>query len=90
LTVAECKSTNHLGKGGNEQLRRDVTKKCRAAAWLRADRLVYATTAINWQERAQRAIEAAVREHDWSDAGNPPELLFITNLGQEATSGPPA
>lgn len=82
LTIAECKSTDNLGNGKKEQVHRDVAKKCQAAAWLRANRIIYATTAPTWNQRTRQTIETAVRQYKWVSTDQPPQLQFITNLGR--------
>ncbi|RKT74453.1 hypothetical protein DFJ66_7812 [Saccharothrix variisporea] len=82
LTVAECKSTANLA-GDKAGSRAEVTKKCRAAAWLQADRLIFATTAPRWNNSTYGVIRSAVAEFDWGPLG-PPEVGIISGLGTMA------
>ncbi|MDX8036757.1 hypothetical protein SK803_41740, partial [Lentzea sp. BCCO 10_0856] len=81
ITVAECKTSGRdlEGKPG----RREVTKKCQAAAWLRADELLFATTAHSWTPASQSAIKAAVEAFSsWSPLG-PPAVTLVSQLGTD-------
>ena len=79
LIVAECKSNDHLAttKVG---ARAEVKKKCQAAAWLKADQMVFATTADAWTSGTSAAIKTAVEEFVWGPLGSP-EVHLITGLG---------
>ncbi|MBE8524825.1 hypothetical protein ILP97_46355 [Amycolatopsis sp. H6(2020)] len=79
LIVAECKSADHLA-GGKKQMKMEVTKKCRVAAMLQADLLIFATAAHTWQPATRTAIADAVHEFEWSALGAP-DLEFVHNLG---------
>jgi hypothetical protein len=81
VIVAECKSSDDLGRGARAARRAEIDKKCRAAAWIQADQLVFATTAPAWKRSAVGAIHAAVRDFkDWP-ADGPPAVRLITGLG---------
>ncbi|MGW0589784.1 hypothetical protein [Streptosporangium sp. NPDC002607] len=82
LTVAECKTPGELtGKEG----RREVLKKCRAAAWLRADRLLFATTAEEWTQATRALVKNAVASFsDWGPLGSP-QVEFVARLGRADT-----
>ncbi|GAA0969561.1 hypothetical protein GCM10009555_016910 [Acrocarpospora macrocephala] len=82
LTVAECKSPGELtGKKG----KREVLKKCRAAAWLRADQLLFATTAEEWTSATRVLVRNAVSSFDeWGPLG-PPRVDFVAGLGRRDT-----
>lgn len=79
LTVAECKHSGELtGK-------REVAKKCRAAAWLRADRLLFATTAQEWTPATRTVVNDAVRGFSgWGPLGLP-QIEFLAGLGRSDT-----
>ncbi|GGU96115.1 hypothetical protein GCM10010182_10880 [Actinomadura cremea] len=79
LTVAECKSPGELiGKAG----RREVQKKCRAATWLRADQLLFATTAEEWTQATRTLVKNVVSSFgEWGSLG-PPQVKFVTGLGR--------
>jgi hypothetical protein len=79
LTVAECKSPGELtGKKGKQEVR----KKCRAAAWLRADQLLFATTAEEWTPATRILVENVVFSFDgWGPLG-PPQVEFVAGLGR--------
>jgi len=79
LIVAECKSSDHLSEDG-ATAREDVRKKCQAAAWLKADRLLFATTAPSWTGRTLGLLKRGVGEFAWGPLG-PPEVRVITGLG---------
>lgn len=79
ITVAECKSTSKklVGREG----RGEVAKKCRAAAWLRADVLAFATKADHWTETNRTTVQSAVRSFGgWGPLGEP-QILMVTGLG---------
>ncbi|WP_370964756.1 hypothetical protein [Amycolatopsis sp. cg9] len=78
LIVAECKSADHLD-GANKKRKAETIKKCRIARLLRADLLIFATTAEAWQAATRMAIADAVREFEWSAIGAP-TLEFVENL----------
>ncbi|WP_410644958.1 hypothetical protein [Amycolatopsis sp. lyj-346] len=81
VTVAECKTPGELvGKAG----RREVTKKCRAAAWLRADRLLFATTAEEWTSATKDMVGEEVRSFDGWGVLGPPDIEFVAGLGPHA------
>jgi hypothetical protein len=82
LTIAECKSTDRLAKSRNQVIA-EVEKKCRAAARLDADRLIFATTAPNWHTSTFGHINDAVRRTEWGPLG-PPEVRMIIALGTES------
>jgi hypothetical protein len=79
LTIAECKSNNHLAtdKAG---ARAEVQKKCQAAAWLQADQLLFATTAPTWAKNTTGIIHTAVTTFTWGPLG-PPSVNLLTGLG---------
>lgn len=79
LTVAECKTPGELvGKKG----RQEVIKKCRAAAWLRADRLLFATTAEEWTQATRVLVQNAVAGFKgWGPLG-PPHVEFVVRIGE--------
>lgn len=72
LTVAECKSSGKLG-------RKELNKKCWAAALLRADQLLLATTAESWPDGSRSRIEAAISRFAWHP--HSPQIMLITALG---------
>lgn len=78
LTVAECKSPGVLtGRAG----KREVGKKCQAAAWLRADQLVFATTAEEWTPATRTLVKDVVAGFGgWGPLG-PPDVSFVEGLG---------
>jgi hypothetical protein len=79
LTVAECKSSGELA---GRAAKREVAKKCRAAAWLRADRLLFATTAREWTPATRSLVNDAVRgPSDWGPLGLP-QVEFVAGLGR--------
>lgn len=79
LTIAECKSSlDGLSKG---TLAVDVAKKSKAAAILRADRLIFATEDPEWPEPLQKRIQTSLEGFpNWSPAG-PPEIVLVAGLG---------
>jgi hypothetical protein len=78
LTVAECKSS---GRTANDV----VTKKCRAAAWLRADRLLFAKTGEEWTPATRDRVNRIVREFpEWGPLGMP-QVEFVANLDPSDT-----
>ncbi|WP_307565559.1 hypothetical protein [Streptosporangium lutulentum] len=79
LTVAECKTPGELT--GKER-KREILKKCRAAAWLRADRLLFATTAEDWTQATRILVENAVASFsEWGPLGSP-QVEFVAGLGR--------
>jgi hypothetical protein len=84
LMVAECKSVNHLSKDGG-RARAEVRKKCQVVEWLRADELLFATTAQAWSPTTRTVIEKTVRGYGWGPLG-PPRVCLVTDLG--AAAGP--
>lgn len=84
LIVAECKSVDHLSKDGG-RARAEVRKKCRVVEWLRADELLFATTAQAWSSATRTLIEKTVRGYVWGPLG-PPGVCLVTDLG--AATGP--
>jgi len=79
LIVAECKSTDTLA-GSNADIRREIDKKCQAAARLRADHLIFATTKPAWADRMQGLIRSTVLSHSWGPLGAP-SVRLVTSLG---------
>lgn len=58
-----------------------MLKKCRAAAWLRADQLLFATTAKEWKSATRTLVEKEISNfRGWGPIG-PPLVRFLTNLG---------
>jgi hypothetical protein len=84
LMVAECKSSDHLAKQGTGA-RAEVIKKCRIVQWLRADDLLFATTAPTWSAATRTHIEQAVRSFDWGQTG-PPRVYVVTGLTSDAVT----
>ncbi|MEV4159950.1 hypothetical protein [Nonomuraea dietziae] len=82
LIVAECKTPGELnGKKG----RQEVLKKCHAAAWLRADRLLFATTAEEWTQATRVLVKDTVaRFSGWGPLGSP-QVEFVARLGRVDT-----
>jgi hypothetical protein len=78
LIVAECKSSDHLSEDA-AKAREDVRKKCQAAAWLKADRLIFATTAASWTKRTFGQLQHGIGEFAWGPLG-PPEVRLIVGL----------
>lgn len=78
LTVAECKSNDRLSKDANKA-REEVRKKFQVAAWLPADRIIFATTAPTWNKATLTHISNGLRSFAWSAAG-PPQVHLITDL----------
>ncbi|MET8758524.1 hypothetical protein [Lentzea sp. NPDC004782] len=79
ITVAECKSSGDdiVGRRG----RSEVAKKCQAAAWLRADTLIFATKADHWSENSRTTIKSAVSNFSgWGPLGGP-DVLLVSGLG---------
>lgn len=79
ITIAECKKNGRdlEGKPG----RTEVRKKCQAAVWLRADELLFATTADSWTTSSQSTIKAAVESFSgWGPLG-PPTITPVSKLG---------
>ncbi|MGH2600498.1 MAG: hypothetical protein ACRDJ9_14070, partial [Dehalococcoidia bacterium] len=84
LTVAECKS---IGEMAGQAAKREVRKKCRAAAWLRADRLLFATTAQTWTAASRTLVNDVIRDFDkWGPLG-PPQVKFVAGLGESGAEG---
>jgi len=81
LIVAECKSSGALGSTSNTAMRAEIVKKCRAAAWLQADQLVFATTAAAWKPGVENAVRGNASSFDQWPAFNLPAILLITGLG---------
>ncbi|MGX7829061.1 hypothetical protein ACTG9Q_28660 [Actinokineospora sp. 24-640] len=79
LIVAECKSTGNLGVDGRRSNLREIYKKCRAAKILRADLLIFATSASQWQEKTVDWIREAVGQFDFGSLG-PPRVQLVENL----------
>jgi hypothetical protein len=81
LSVAECKKSGSelAGRRGREEVR----KKCQAAAWLRADRIVFATKSYEWEAAARSAINGGVHAFNWGPLG-PPEVIVVSGLGTSA------
>ncbi|MGI5506352.1 hypothetical protein [Lentzea sp. CA-135723] len=81
ITVAECKSSGSTLEGRTG--RREVTKKCQAAAWLRADELLFATTDDNWADTSKDVIKSAVESFPgWGPLG-PPSITLVSQLGTD-------
>lgn len=81
ITVAECKASasNFAGRAAREE----VAKKCRAATWLRADQLIFATKANSWASRSRSTIRTAIRQYsEWGPLG-PPRVMLVSGLGNE-------
>ncbi|HUR09272.1 MAG TPA: hypothetical protein VM347_42505, partial [Nonomuraea sp.] len=79
ITVAECKIAGDdvTGKKG----RNEVSKKCHAAAWLRADTLVFATKADRWTDNSRTTISSTVRNFSgWGPLGAP-KVVLTSGLG---------
>ncbi|WP_134662608.1 hypothetical protein [Amycolatopsis sp. CFH S0078] len=85
LIVAECKYSDDLGGGVRVKRRAEIDKKCRAAAWVQADQLVFATTASAWKPSAVGAISAAVRGFEGWSACSRPAVRLITGLGTNSS-----
>lgn len=79
LTVAECKSNDHLATD-KTKARDEVNKKCQVAAWLHADQLVFATTASTWTNSTPGVIRSAITAFPWGPLGSP-DTYLITGLG---------
>ncbi|MBE3200233.1 hypothetical protein [Parafrankia sp. CH37] len=82
LTIAECKSSadKMVGKVG----RREVAKKCHAAARLRADRLVFATEKPAWGEETGRLVVNVVTGFPGWAPLRRPRLAMVSGLGTDA------
>jgi hypothetical protein len=81
ITVAECKSSGNelVGRAG----RKEITKKCQAATWLRADQLIFATKADPWAAKSRSTIQATVRQYnEWGPMGAP-RVCLISSLGAD-------
>ncbi|MET9001736.1 hypothetical protein [Amycolatopsis sp. NPDC004169] len=79
LTVAECKSGSELT---GREAKLEVEKKCRVAAWLRADRLLFATSAEAWTPVTMGSVRDIVRDFSgWGTLGSP-DVRFISGLGR--------
>lgn len=78
LTVVECKSVGTLSA-------KELRKKCRAAALVRADRLMFATTAESWPAGVRARIESAVGTFAWGPLGQP-QIVLVTGLGTPEVS----
>jgi hypothetical protein len=61
-------------------VREEIRKKCQAAAWLKADLLIFATTAPSWTDSAQGYLKNGVTDFSWGSLGSP-EVRLITGLG---------
>lgn len=79
LTIAECKSNGRLATD-RTKAREEVRKKCKAANWLQADQLIFATTAPTWTNSVPGMIHSAIIEFQWGPLG-PPAVQLITGLG---------
>jgi hypothetical protein len=79
LTVAECKSNDYLAKSKLDT-REEIEKKCRAARWLRADQLIFATAQPSWSRLTANLLIPVVSEYNWGPLG-PPEVNIVTGLG---------
>lgn len=79
LIVAECKSSDCLSSNGTKA-RDEIRKKCQAAAWLKADLLIFATTAPSWTNRTRGYLKNGVTDFAWGPLGSP-EVRLITDLG---------
>ncbi|ONH25510.1 hypothetical protein [Pseudofrankia asymbiotica] len=82
LTIAECKSSadKMVGKAG----RREVAKKCDAAARLRVDRLLFATEKPVWSEGAGRLVANVVTGFPGWGPLRRPQLIMVSGLGTDA------
>jgi hypothetical protein len=81
IIVAECKRSGNdfAGRAG----RKEVIKKCQAAAWLRADQLIFATKADIWTSASRSTIETTASKYkEWGPIGAP-RVVLITGLGTE-------
>ncbi|TDV42575.1 hypothetical protein CLV71_11744 [Actinophytocola oryzae] len=84
ITVAECKSSGNdlVGRSG----RAEITKKCTAASRIRADQLVFATTAERWTSASRSTIETTTQNYSsWRPAGAP-KVVLIAGLGTDDVS----
>ncbi|MGH3759680.1 hypothetical protein [Actinophytocola sp.] len=79
LTVAQCKSNDHLATD-KTKTRTRPQRKCQVAAWLRADQLVFATSAATWTNSTPGVIRSAIAAFPWGPLG-PPAAHLITGLG---------
>lgn len=62
ITVAECKSSGNDLTGSSG--RREIVKKCTAASWLRADQLIFATTAEHWSPTSRSTVETTTKNYN--------------------------
>lgn len=81
LTVAECKTSGNQFSG--KSARNEIIKKCRVAARLRADRLLFATRDDKWAQASRSIIENTVRTYsEWTPIGAP-RVTLVAGLGTD-------
>jgi hypothetical protein len=78
VCIAEAKSSHSLGTG--RALRGAARKRVLAAAIFRADDIILATTARQWESASIDAVKTAISGQEWK-SGAPPRLRTITGLG---------
>ncbi|MTE17031.1 hypothetical protein [Nocardia aurantiaca] len=77
--VGEAKSANHLSGNTGGERAKEIHKKCRAAVWLDADELVFATSEAEWKPGAEAGIRDAVAAFEWPPIG-PPVIRMVAGL----------
>ncbi|WP_433047114.1 hypothetical protein [Dactylosporangium sp. CS-033363] len=78
VIVAEAKRPATLGEG--RDLNRTVTKRALLAQQVRADQIILATAATEWNEASVRAMCTEVSKRPW-ESMTAPRIRLITGLG---------
>lgn len=84
LIVAECKSAGQLSRDRRKS-REEISKKCQAAAWLKADQIIFATSTDSWTSSTINQITEVVASFDWGPL-DPPSLRLITGLSVDTST----
>lgn len=84
IVIAECKSPGNLGVNGKGAGLREVNKKCEAAKLLRADILIFATAAQQWESATKEWISEAVGKFNFGPL-NRPVVELIEDLNPSIT-----
>lgn len=79
IIIAECKSPGNLGVGGKKAGLHEIHKKCYAAKHLRADVIIFATAAPQWEAVTRDWIHEAIEMFDFGPLGAP-KVELVENL----------
>ncbi|MGV9415299.1 hypothetical protein ACWDOP_35830 [Nocardia sp. NPDC003693] len=85
LIVGEAKSAAQLSRRTRAQRHAEIVKKCRAAAWIGADELIFATSTPAWTDQAESDIRSATTAFEWPSLGAP-RIRLIAGLDPSETT----